>query len=212
MGFKFQRQGIAASVFLALYTIYFEVAANIIWQKKTFNSFYSCLLAFGLIRLGSQVCGIAFATLGYEHLNWLIAHLVLGAVEYFLLILASFLVVSHAHKEAIGRSYLTKAWFLIPLGCFKLDVDGLLLIHIGGILANFLVISGASTLAGLTPEQYLFDTSTVDISNGLRITGQIILLAFNILAGLFALHSIIYLKIRSYFVFSVLLATPIPFG
>lgn len=119
MAFEFVGEGVAASIFLALYLIYTLFTIGIVWHKGTLRTIYAGLLFFGMIRMGAQLCGIAFASLGYEHWQWLVAYLVLGAEGYFVLILTSFYMVSHAHIAAKNESWLktslvdTSSWRLL---------------------------------------------------------------------------------------------------
>jgi len=213
MAFEFEGEGIAASIFLALYVIYTLFTIGIIWHKGTLRTIYSGLLFFGLIRMGAQLCGIAFASLGYEHWQWLVAYLVLGAEGYFVLILTSFYMVSHAHIAARKESWLksrlvdTSNWGFLK----KLNINGMRIFYYLAIVANVLVIVGGTMLTGLDADEYDDNVSRINTSKGLRGTGQALFLIFTLVVAGLAAYTVIHDNIRSYLLTSVFMATPFLF-
>lgn len=105
MAFDSTEAGVAASIFLGLYTAYFLLAINVV-RHEGFKFIYRILLMFGLFRVAGQLCGVAFAKLGVEHWKWLIAYLVFTAEGYFTLIVASFYFIVQCQVRQKGRSWL----------------------------------------------------------------------------------------------------------
>lgn len=105
MGFESTSSGVAASIFLVLYTLYLLVAINIV-RHEGFKFIYRILLMFGLFRVAGQLCGVAFSALGVEHWQWLIAYLVFTAEGYFTLIVAAFYFIVQSQVRQTGTSWL----------------------------------------------------------------------------------------------------------
>lgn len=105
MAFDSTEAGVAASIFLGLYTMYLLLAINVV-RHEGFKFIYRILLMFGLFRVAGQLCGVAFAKLGVEHWKWLIAYLVFTAEGYFTLIVASFYFVVQCQVRQKGSSWL----------------------------------------------------------------------------------------------------------
>ncbi|ANZ73525.1 BA75_00017T0 [Komagataella pastoris] len=213
MAFEFVGEGVAASIFLALYLIYTLFTIGIVWHKGTLRTIYAGLLFFGMIRMGAQLCGIAFASLGYEHWQWLVAYLVLGAEGYFVLILTSFYMVSHAHIAAKNESWLktslvdTSSWRLLK----KFKINGMNIFYYLATVANVLVIVGGTMLTGLDADEYDANASRIETSKGLRGTGQAMFLIFTLVVAGLAAYTVIHDNIRSYLLTAVFIATPFLF-
>ena len=105
MGFESTSSGVAASIFLGLYTLYLLLAINVV-RHEGFKFIYRILLMFGLFRVAGQLCGVAFSVLGVEHWQWLIAYLVFTAEGYFTLIVAAFYFIVQCQVKQTGSSWL----------------------------------------------------------------------------------------------------------
>lgn len=170
------------------------------------------ILFFCLIRMGAQLCAVAFSTLGYEHYEWLIAYLVLGAEGYFTLILSSFYFQAYAEYITFGRSELkpTKdqlereystarerrhARFMSPSAIF----------HWLMIPANVLIIAGGTQLSGAVPGDPDYE-SKYKTSKGMRSTGQAMFLLLVTVSGATNLWLIFKKRVRIYMVYATLAA------
>lgn len=171
MGFKDQDLGIAASIFLSLYVLY-ELQFIYIATQKGFNSLYTALGIFGLIKLGGQISGLGFAIQGFVHWQWLIAYLVLSAEGYFVLVLTTLYFLIKEQIRYYGESPL-KQPILGGMSYQKL-------FHLILIPANIVIIVGGTMLAGMSTEELILDTSKVHTSKILRSVGQAIFLVQSI--------------------------------
>lgn len=203
MGFKHEDSGIAAAIFLALYSLFSLFMIYVIY-KKGFKTVYSWLITFPVIRFGSQLCGMVFAIVGIEHYNWLIAYLVLGAEGYFVLILAAFNFVVHAQKEVFGRSWATE--IIEPLKRFRMLRTYSAMFHSLLIPANAMVIAGGTMLSGESDLGAI--KGKVTTSKALRTVGQVIFLVMTSLVVVFAGYVYKVDRIRKHFNISVLVASP----
>lgn len=207
MGFFDPHEGAAASTFLVLYFLLWLCACYVV-KNKGFKSNYTFIFTFCLIRLAAQLCAVVFAKLGYEHINWLIAYLILGAEGFFTLILATFCFLAYAEyittgtsvikpsKEEIKRQYptrieRTRATIRSPTFLF----------HIFLIPANALVIAGGSKMAGVDPED-AGSSDQVNTAKGLRAAGQAMFLIQIFIVLLTALYLIFKRNIRIYMVYA----------
>lgn len=211
MGFKTPDSGIAASVFLSVYVIYTFFTSYIV-VTKGFKTTYTMLFVFGIIRVGAQLCGVAFAVLGFEHYQWLIAYLILGAEGYFTLILASFYFICKAQHSEVGHSWIMESGprRLAALGgpfarIFRLWSG---LYHLVLIPANSLVISGGSMLSGISGSDYLNNQGTIESSKRLRTAGNALFLTLTAITIITAICAFSKERIRRYTVVSVLVALP----
>lgn len=206
---KFADSGIAAAVFLAIYSILLPFMCFVLF-KKGFKSVYTFIFFFVLFRFGAQLCGVVYAKIGASHWQWLIAYLVLGAEGYFSLILASLRFTCRAQIDAVGHS-----WALEtgpgPFGFFilrRLTKTWVGIFHLLLIPANAFLIAGGSMLAGIQPEDLLKETGTVNTSKGLRTAGQVIFLLMTIALFLFAVWVFFKERIRSRTVVATMCAGP----
>ncbi|EMG49658.1 hypothetical protein SBY92_004471 [Candida maltosa Xu316] len=214
MGFAFKNSGIAASVFLVLYTIYTAFTIKVVYDKG-WRSIYTSLLIFGIFRVCGQFSGVAFAALGYEHYQWLIAYLVFTAEGYFVLILSSFHLLAKAQVDVFGYSWIRPTrkqreeqrknatnWrqklhaSLPPSTVF----------HALLIPANAFIISGGSMLTGQGIDN--IDQNKLHTSKALRTVGQIVFLAQTLMAILLAVY--VYFKegLRHHNVYAIFLVAP----
>lgn len=203
MGFQHSDSGIAASIFFALYTIYCAFMVYIIY-KKGFKTVYSFLITFPVFRFGSQLCGMVFSIVGFEHWQWLIAYLVLGAEGYFVLILCSFTFVTHAQKLEFGHSWVTDHRLHLLFLPFVKSYSSLF--HFLLIPANSLVIAGGTMLTGV--DDLDAEKSKVDASKAMRTTGQTIFLMMTVLVLVFASYAYKKERVRNHFNITVLFACP----
>lgn len=213
MGFESTSSGVAASIFLGLYTLYLFLTINIVRQRG-FRSIYTALLAFGVFRVGGQLCGVAFAVLGIEHWPWLIAYLVLTAEGYFALIIAAFYFIVQCQIKQNGRSWLCKSKEERKkeqeLSNFKHTscLSWSAVFHMVLIPANALVISGGTTLTGVDTDKWDQETDKINTSKGLRTTGQAIFLIQTIIVILLLIYVYVKEKVRGCTIYLLFAASP----
>lgn len=203
MGFKQTDSGVAAAVFLALYSVY-SVFMIYVLYKKGFKTVYTWLVAFPIIRFGSQLCGMVFAIVGFEHYNWLIAYLVLGAEGYFVLIMSAFTFIIQSQKHEYGHSWIDESRPYLSWVPFSKSFSGLF--HLLLIPANSLVIAGGTMLAGVQDLDAVKDKVTA--SKAIRTTGQSIFLLMTLLVIVLASNALKKEKIQNHFNVTVLFASP----
>ncbi|RCK62457.1 hypothetical protein Cantr_09268 [Candida viswanathii] len=214
MAFLFEGSGIAASIFLALFVIYTAFTIRVVYEKGI-KSIYTSLLLFGIFRVAGQLCGVAFASLGYEHYQWLIAYLVFSAEGYFVLILTSFHLIAQAQIATTGKSWIrpthaqrkdkqrnARNW------CQRVDArfPPSTVFHMLLIPANAFIIAGGSILAGQTPGDS--DPTKVSTSKGLRTSGQVIFLVQTIMAIALAVYVYVVEGLRHCNIYSIFLVAP----
>ncbi|QRG40277.1 hypothetical protein FDK38_004741 [Candidozyma auris] len=203
-GFKHEDSGIAAAIFLALYTIYSAFMIYVLYNKGI-KSIYTFLFTFALIRLGSQVCGVGFAIVGVENVDWLIAYLVLGAEGYFVLILCAFRFVSRAQETDFGHSWVLQEGPNIP--CLQIITKTWARIfHYLLIPANVLVIAGGTMLTNVTDFDKEHDK--VVTSKAMRTAGQAMFLSMTLMVVMLSVWSYKVDRVRNHFNVTVLLALP----
>lgn len=208
-GFQSEDLGIAASIFLSIYAIFFALMCVVVF-KRGIATVYTFLWVFSLLRLGGQFCGVVYAKLGPSHWKWLIAYLVLGAEGYFTLIFAAFRFTCKAQLNEFGYSWVLSLGPGIKLFLLKRTFTWRELFHLILIPANVFVIAGGSMLAGLTGDD-LKNQSKIHTSEGLRTTGQL-LFVFMTLCAIF-LNIYVYTKerVRNHITISVMCASPFLF-
>lgn len=214
-GFVSPQAGIAASIFLALYTLYTVVALAIVSRIGLRTSF-TLILVFGVLRVGGQLCGVAFAKLGYKHWQWLIAYLVLTAEGYFTLVLVSFHFIARAQRDVTGSSWLRptaqevrarnegKSVVARRLGWYTPSR----VFHLVLIPANALLIAGGSMLAGIDPDQYASLVDKINTSKALRCVGQAGFLLETLVALYFAIYVFTRERVRTYVIYALFCAFP----
>lgn len=214
MAFLFQGSGIAASIYLALYVIYTAFTIRVVYEKGL-RSIYTSLLIFGLFRVSGQLCGVAFAKLGYKHYQWLIAYLVFSAEGYFTLILTSFHLIAHAQFATTGKSWVrptrdqqkinrtnARSWKQKLNARFPPAT----IFHLLLIPANAFIVSGGSLLAGQKVGD--MDPSKVNTSKALRTTGQVIFLLQTCVAIGLAVYVYFVEKLKHSNIYSIFLVSP----
>ncbi|CAI5757073.1 unnamed protein product [Candida verbasci] len=214
MGFQFEDSGIAASIYLALYTIYLIATIKIVYDKG-WRSIYTSLLIFGIFRVCGQLCGVAFAKLGYKHYQWLIAYLVFSAEGYFTLILTSFHLIAHAQIQTSGSSWIRptkkqKKQMIRDAKTWREQLQAKIpittIFHWLLIPANAFIIAGGSMLTGQTPGN--MDQNVVHTSKALRTTGQIIFLLQTCIAIGLAVFVYAFQNLRHSNIYSIFLTSP----
>ncbi|RLV82844.1 hypothetical protein JA9_003697 [Meyerozyma sp. JA9] len=215
MGFDSKPSGIAASIFLALYTIYLAFTLAIVF-KKGIKSVYTMLLLFGVFRVVGQMSAVVFAKLGYEHWQWLIVYLVFSAEGYFILVLATFRFLTIAQKRRHGTSWIrptpeerakrkARATSLWQRYCScSLSAS----FHMVLIPANALVVAGGSMLAGIDASQLAKEQSKVAASKGLRTSGQAIFLAETFVTVILLVYCMVKEDVRDHTTYLLCLASP----
>ncbi|CUM52756.1 unnamed protein product [Debaryomyces tyrocola] len=213
MAFESTSAGVAASIFLGLYTLYLLLAINIV-RHKGFKFIYRILLLFGLLRVGGQLCGVAFAVLGIEHWQWLIAYLVLTAEGYFSLIIAAFHFIIQSQKKQTGSSWLQNKTGSTQKKCKwritnrPFSMSWSVLFHLILIPANAFIIGGGTMLTGLDPDKLSQEKSKVDTSKGLRTAGQVIFLIETAIVIVLLVYVYIKEKIRGHTIYLLFAASP----
>ncbi|KAK6454142.1 uncharacterized protein RJT20DRAFT_56602 [Scheffersomyces xylosifermentans] len=217
MAFVSQSSGIASSIFLALYSLYTIFAILVVSQVRKWRTIYTSLLVHGLLRVGGQLCGVAFAVVGWQHFQWLIAYLVLSAEGYFVLILASFHLIANAQQYVLGTSWIRPSKDEINQKValasnwkerWQAKRNPARIFHLLLIPANAFIISGGSMLAGLTIEELNNGTGKVTTSKVLRTIGQAVFLFQSAIAIYFALRSFFIEGIRHYNIYAVFIVAP----
>lgn len=215
MGFESPDAGIAASIFLALYTVFLGLMTYIV-IRKGFRTVYTLIFFFTLFRFGGQLCGVVCFKVGPQHWQWLISYLVLGAEGYFALIFAAFRFTCRAQEEKFGTSWVThegpnvgklpvlKLFF--GFGFFTRSWARMF--HFVLIPANALVIAGGSMLAGMLDEQIADDPGKVNTSKALRTVGQSLFLALTICLILLNLYVFAKERVRNHTTLAVMCIAP----
>jgi hypothetical protein len=211
MGFFDSRSGAAASTFLVLYTLLCGAAIFTV-VRKGFKSTYTMILFFCVIRMGAQLCAVAFSTLGYEHYQWLVAYLVLGAEGYFTLILSSFYFQAYAEYITFGRSVLKPTKDQLERECSTARerrrarcTSPSAIFHWILIPANAILIAGGAQLSGAVPGDPDYE-SKYNTSKGMRSTGQALFLFLVAVSGATNLWLIFKKRVRIYMVYATLAA------
>lgn len=205
----YENSGIASSIYLALYCL-FTLTTIYVVVKKGLKHLYTFLLSFGIIRTASQLCGVAFAVLGFEHWQWLIAYLVLGAEGYFVLIYTSFRFICTAQEKQYGNSWVLStgpARFKTPIMNIFFGTWSRIFHHIL-LPANVLVIAGGSLLAGIDSTEYDQYSGTVTTSKILRTVGQALFLLLTSMVIGFNIFVFFRERIRNHITITVFLASP----
>lgn len=217
MGFKAKNEGIAGSVFLAFYVIY--VCIIILYIRKFAKKKVGImLLIFGLVRMGAQICGVAFASLGIEHTDLLVAYLVLGAEGYFLLIYTLLVSVKQEYESKIGRFFFNEPILKRIKQCplrrgLKRAYEifsYFLAFYILLIAANGMVIGGGTMMSSaseLDPDGSEYK-SRLNTSRILRGTGQSLFLALTVLVVLIVTSCYKYARMRNRITIVLILACP----
>lgn len=205
-GFQSVDLGIAASVYLAIYTLFFSMMTVLV-IKRGLATVYTFVWVFSLFRLCGQLCGVVYAKLGPSHWQWLIAYLVLGAEGYFTLIFASFRFTCKAQLNEFGYSWVLSQGPGLKLLFFKHKYTWREIFHLILIPANVLVIAGGSLLAGLTGDD-LTNESKINTSKGLRTAGQALFVLMTVAAILLNIYVFFKERVRNHITISVLCASP----
>jgi hypothetical protein len=178
----------AALVFLILYfTLFLILLFGYITRRIVFGSRYSIIFFHVTVRLASQATGVAFGVVGYSNTNLLVAYFILGAEGYFTLVICTyrFLISWQMENTPARDSWLEHKhppgtpWFVRFRDSFALfggKRHPMSIIHSCMIVANALIITGGSELAGIQshPSQY---TQILHRARVMRITGQSVFLA-----------------------------------
>ncbi|WPK23414.1 hypothetical protein PUMCH_000654 [Australozyma saopauloensis] len=210
--FKLKSTGIAASVFLAVYAIYFGFATWVVW-KKGFRTMFTALWVFAILRVAGQACGVAYASLGLSHYQLLIAYMVLGAQGFLALIYASLRAVMHEQRLKYGKSWFDTYPILGRLGpvlkrfhiyffqtCFSVT-------HCILAAGSIVFIVGGAEMAGIdvtNPSTY----SDYRTSRNLRIAGALLYLVGMIILVALAIRAYTHEKVKTLSMKYILLAVP----
>lgn len=103
--FLLKNTGIVSCVFLVVYFFYSMFVCWVL-SKRGLKTFFNYLAFFALVRLGAQVCGVAYATQGFNNVSLLAAYMVLVAMGFLALIFTTLRVTIHEQKVKFGRSWI----------------------------------------------------------------------------------------------------------
>lgn len=204
--FKSEDLGIAASVYLAIYTVFAGLMTFVVF-KKGFATVYTFIWVFSLFRFFGQVCGVVYASLGPAHWQWLIAYLVLGAEGYFTLIFAAFRFTCRAQLNEFGSSWVLELGPPIRSFILRRNFTWAELFRVILIPANVLVIAGGATLAGMADSDNIKE-SEVKSSEHLRSAGQCLFLAMTVIAILLNIYVYVKERVRNHITVGVMCASP----
>ncbi|KAG5641188.1 hypothetical protein DXG03_005788 [Asterophora parasitica] len=192
----------AALVYLILYVILFVIlVAGYLTGRLRLRSRYSVITFHVTVRLASQGTGLAFGLVGYSNVNLLVAYFILGAEGYFTLVLCTyrFLVSWHYHNFKSHDSWLEPRYhpdtplmqrFLSSFALTGKKRNPMVYMHYFLIVANTIIISGGSQLAGSHDNVKDFNAGLIQ-AKVMRTVGQSIFLTINavLLACIFqAIH------------------------
>lgn len=201
--------GIAASVFLALYTPYAAVMCYIVF-KKGFKTVYTMLWFFSMIRFAGQLCGVVSAKIGPQHTNWLIAYLILGAEGYFALIIAAFQFITNAQTIQRGLSW------LLTLGPPQIKFSVLTkatrswaaLFHFVLLPANICLIVGGIVLSLASTDEISKQAGDAHTSKVLRTVGQVLFFGMTLVTVLLNIYVYTKERVRNHITISIMVASP----
>ncbi|GEQ68410.1 hypothetical protein JCM33374_g2078 [Metschnikowia sp. JCM 33374] len=205
-GFASQASGIAASVYLGLYSIFLAFMTYVV-AKRGFKTLFTFIFVFCVLRVGGQLCGVVYAQAGPQYYKWLIAYLVLQAEGYFTLILTCFRFTCKAQLEEHGSSWVTTTGPQTPL-MSKWNITWMNMFHYILVPANAFLIAGGSMTAGIDPTDASSYTNKIHIARGLRTAGQIIFLLMTLISISVNMHVFLNERIRNRTTISVMLAGP----
>ncbi|KAG5368103.1 hypothetical protein CJU90_0291 [Yarrowia sp. C11] len=185
MAFFDKDMGAAALTFLVLYLIALIISVYILVQRGI-KSRFTFIAIVCLIRVGAQLSGVGFSIQGFEHYQWLIAYLILGAEGYFSIVLAAYHFVAVFETHVTGNSFLRPT---LPLELksgkgarashnrfsWYLRHNTSLYFHFLLIPANVILIVGGTRTIGVPADEW--NTSHL-VKEGkiLRVVGQSIFL------------------------------------
>lgn len=208
-GFKETDSGIAASVFLAIYSIYAPFMCYVVY-KRGIRTVYGFIWFFTIIRFAGQLCGVVYAKIGPDYWQWLIAYLVLGAEGYFALILAAFHTTCKGQKHGLGRSWLEDSgpgrYIKFPI-LKKLCRSWASTFKTILIPANALVISAGITLAGISTGDVQDDSSQLHLSKVQRTIGQAMFLGMTVGTAILNVY-VMLREVNNLFTIAVAFASP----
>lgn len=183
------------------------------FQKGLWTT-YTHLLLYGLIRVGTQICGIAFSALGLKHYEWLVGYLILGVEGYFILVLSSFYLLGQVYEEGQGikcnkfkKSLLSKSdGISINILGSEVTLRGLVFQYL--VVANVILVVGGALLCSLKVDEYETNHSVINTSKALRGTGQILFLIMTLIVIAFAVYARFYENIQHYTITLIFFAAP----
>ncbi|QNP96817.1 Hypothetical protein YALI2_C00470g [Yarrowia lipolytica] len=209
--------GAAALTFLVLYLFALIICIYILIQRG-FKTRFSFIALVCLIRVGAQISGVGFSIQGWEHYEWLIAYLILGAEGYFAIVLAAYHFVAVFERLVTGDSFLHPK---LPLELkerkgpsasydrfvWHLRHDVSFYFHYLLIPANVILIFGGTRTIGVDEDEW--STSPL-VTEGkiLRVVGQSIFLGGCVFLLAYAVRLWLGKKLRGAPLTAVLLAGP----
>lgn len=216
--FKSPKAAAAALVFLVLYTFY-TIAAISNSFRIGWKTVYSFLVFYGLVRFGSQLCGVVFSAVGLDHYQWLIAYLILGAQGYFTLVYCGFHFIVKGQRDKYGYSWLdptkeqqreildspSSSMFHVLTAKYPIWRSFKMLL----IAANVLVIYGGSSTAGKSIDELNADPDLKSTAKICRTVGQAFFLVLTFVVIGVSYYSYLIEKVQnSYPLKSVMFASP----
>ncbi|OBA19834.1 hypothetical protein METBIDRAFT_45336 [Metschnikowia bicuspidata var. bicuspidata NRRL YB-4993] len=205
-GFDSPASGIAASVYLGLYTI-FLIFMIYVLIKRGVKTLFTFIFVFCVFRFAGQLCGVIYAKVGVLYTNWLVAYLVLQAEGYFTLILTCFRITCKAQEDKFRKSWIMESGPRLPI-FRQLNSSWMRCFHLILIPANALLIAGGSLTAGVDLSDSSSGLENLNTAKRLRTAGQIIFLFMT--AILIGLNMYVFIKerVRNRSTMSVMIAGP----
>lgn len=208
MAFTSNSSGIAASVFLAIYSVFFVVSLCAVVPKR-FVTVLTFIFALVVVRIASQVCGVIYATLTSPNESLLIAYLILSSQGYFFILMAVFRFIIREQKREYGHSWLLNLGPQVPLPVLaKVTKTWAKTFRAIIVPGNVLVIVGGITLTGINVQDLANEQSKVNLSKVLRTIGQSILLALTVVILLLNVYVYCRERVRSWTLVAVMLLSP----
>lgn len=215
MAFMYTDSGVAAAIFLALFTLVLPFTIVTVF-KHGFKSFYTVTIFSAVVRIASQVCAVVFAVVGFAHQNWLIAYLILGAEGYFFLIMCMFHVLITGQVKKYGYSWLTKYGVYgdvkdqIAMGNkSKIATRSWASLYRTILVpSNILIIVGGAILSGISADDLRNESTEVLVAKILRAIGQLIFLLLTVVLIFLAIVTYFRDNVRNWGLKSVLAAAP----
>lgn len=208
MAFVSNSSGIAASVFLAIYSVFFVVALCAVVPKR-FVTVLTFIFLLVVVRVASQVCGVIYASLTSPSESVLIAYLILSSQGYFFILMGVFRFIIREQKREYGHSWLLNLGPQLQLPILsKMTKTWAKTFRAIVVPGNVLVIVGGITLTGINVQDLANEQSKVNLSKVLRTIGQAILLAVTVVVLLLNVYVYYRERIRKWTLVAVMLLSP----
>lgn len=211
--FLLESTGIACSVFAALFALCVGLMCYIMISKgwKSFKSTYGVLGFFSVIRLASQVVGIAYAKLGSDNQHpLLVPYLVLGIVGFISLLVTAMEYIVKGQKQVFDRSWISHD-YLLGGRKLRLPVIGFFVKAFQSIQGAYnlvVMVSIALAIAGTSMIDFEDPSQSSPTAHALRSAGLIIQLVITIVLVSLNLYVILQDGVRTHHTMTVLGSSP----